>query len=115
MFMEDLNKYMEKPINSLNTIRSMTQEIINRKEEYLKETPLNILSTIDLEDNKKMTNTYKSVVDRNNLAMDFIIDIKNEIFKIKLIKESIDRNTAVGIQQIKQQKNTNANRNEKDK
>mgnify|MGYP003299814663 CR=1 FL=1 len=100
--MEDLNKYMEKPVSSLTAIRAMVQSNVDRKEEYLKLEPLVILTAIELEDNKKMTNAYHDVIERNDEALNFIIDVKNDIFKIKIIREQIDRNTQIGIQQIKQ-------------
>ena len=100
--MEDLNKYMEKSTSSLSTIRSMVQEITDRKESYLSLDKVKILTATELEDNKNMTNVYHDVIERNDTVIDFIIDIKNTIFKIKLIKDQVDRNSQVGLQQIKQ-------------
>lgn len=100
--MEDLNKYMEKSTSSLSTIRSMVQEITDRKENYLSLDKVKILTATELEDNKNMTNVYHDVIERNDVVIDFIIDIKNTIFKIKLIKDQVDRNSQVGLQQIKQ-------------
>jgi len=100
--MEDLNKYMTKQVDSLSAIHSMVQKITNKKEEYLSLEPIKMLTAIELEDNKAMTNAYHDVVSRNDLIIDFIVDIKNTIFKIKLVKDQIDRNTELGIQQIKQ-------------
>lgn len=100
--MEDLNKYMTKQVDSLSAIHSMVQKITNKKEEYLSLEPIKMLTAIELEDNKAMTNAYHDVVNRNDLIIDFIVDIKNTIFKIKLVKDQIDRNTELGIQQIKQ-------------
>lgn len=100
--MEDLNKYMEKSTGSLSTIRSMVQEITDRKENYLSLDKVKILTATELEDNKNMTNVYHDVIERNDAVIDFIIDIKNTIFKIKLIKDQVDRNSQVGLQQIKQ-------------
>ena len=100
--MEDLNKYMDKQVNSLNTIRSMVQEITDKKEEYLKLEGVRMLTATEMEDNKAMTNVYHDVIGRNNLIIDFIVDIKNTIFKIKLIRDSIDRNTQLGQNQTKQ-------------
>lgn len=100
--MEDLNKYMEKSTSSLSTIRSMVQEITDRKENYLSLDKVKILTAAELEDNKNMTNVYHDVIERNDAVIDFIIDIKNTIFKIKLIKDQVDRNSQVGLQQIKQ-------------
>lgn len=100
--MEDLNKYMEKSTSSLSTIRSMVQEITDRKESYLSLDKVKILTATELEDNKNMTNVYHDVIERNDAVIDFIIDIKNTIFKIKLIKDQVDRNSQVGLQQIKQ-------------
>ena len=100
--MEDLNKYMEKSTSSLSTIRSMVQEITDRKENYLSLDKVKILTATELEDNKNMTNVYHDVIERNDAVIDFIIDIKNTIFKIKLIKDQVDRNSQVGRQQIKQ-------------
>ena len=56
--MEDLNKYMEKSTSSLSTIRSMVQEITDRKESYLSLDKVKILTATELEDNKNMTNVY---------------------------------------------------------
>ena len=100
--MEDLNKYMDKQVNSLNTIRSVVQEITDKKEEYLKLEGVRMLTATEMEDNKAMTNVYHDVIGRNNLIIDFILDIKNTIFKIKLIRDSIDRNTQLGQNQTKQ-------------
>ena len=100
--MENLNKYMNKQGNSLSAIHSMVQEITDKKEEYLSLDSVKILTTVELEDNKIMTNTYHEIVERNNLVIDFIIDIKNTIFKIKLMKDQIDKNNQIGLQQIKQ-------------
>ena len=100
--MEDLNKYMEKSTSSLSTIRSMVQEITDRKESYLSLDKVKILTATELEDNKNMTNVYHDVIERNDAVIDFIIDITNTIFKIKLIKDQVDRNSQVGLQQIKQ-------------
>ena len=100
--MEDLNKYMNKPATSISSIRSMAQEIIDRKENYLQLDKVKILTTSELEDNKKITNVYHDVIERNNFIIDFIIDIKDSIFKIKLAKDKLDKNTDLGLQQAKQ-------------
>ena len=67
--MEDLNKYMDKQVNSLNTIRSMVQEITDKKEEYLKLEGVRMLTATEMEDNKAMTNVYHDVIGRNNLRL----------------------------------------------
>ena len=100
--MEDLNKYMGKQVSSLDKVRTMTQDIMNRKEEYLTLDKVRILTTTELEDNKIITTLYHDVIDRNNFVIDFIVDIKNTIFKIKLIRDQIDRNTQLGTGQVKQ-------------
>lgn len=100
--MEDLNKYMERQPAALSTIRSMVQDITNKKEEYLKLDNITILNATELEDNRKMTNVYHDIIKRNDLVIDFIVDIKNTTFKIKLMKDQIDRNSQIGIQQMKQ-------------
>lgn len=100
--MEDLNKYMGKQVSSLDKVRTMTQDIMNRKEEYLSLDKVRILTTTELEDNRMITTLYHDVIDRNNFVIDFIVDIKNTIFKIKLIRDQIDRNTQLGAGQIKQ-------------
>jgi hypothetical protein len=100
--MEDLNKYMEKQPNTLSTIRSMVQEITDRKENYFNLDRVKILTAAELEDNKLMTNVYHDVIERNDAVIDFIMDIKNTVFKIKLMKDQIDRNSQVGLQQVKQ-------------
>ena len=98
--MDDLNKYMNN-VSTISALREKTQLIIYTKEAYLKQEPLKILSAIELEDNRKMTDSYKEAVDRNNMLIDLVMEIKNEIFKMKLVKESIDRNTQVGLNQLK--------------
>ena len=98
--MDDLNKYMNN-VSTISALREKTQLLIDTKEAYLKQEPLKILSAIELEDNRKMTDSYKEAVDRNNMLIDFVMEIKNEIFKMKLVKESIDRNTQVGLNQLK--------------
>lgn len=98
--MDNLNKYMDN-VSTLSSLRDRVQYYVNLKEDYLKKEKLVILSSIDLEDVKKVADRYKSAVDRNNDLYDLLIDIKNEIFKMRLIKESLDKNTAIGISQIK--------------
>lgn len=100
--MEDLNKYMEKSSNSLSAVRSMVQEITDKKEKYFNSDKVKILTTTELEDNRAITNVYHDVIERNDFVIDFIIDIKNTIFKIKLMKDQIDRNSQIGLQQVKQ-------------
>ena len=100
--MEDLNKYMNRQVDSLSAVHTMVQNITNKKEEYLSLDPVSILTAVELEDNKAMTNAYHDIVERNDLVIDFIVDIKNTIFKIKLAKDQIDKNTELGIQQLKQ-------------
>ena len=98
--MEDLNKYMNN-VSTISSLRERVQSYVDLKEEYLKKDKLSIISSIDMEDNKKLTDKYKEAVDRNDEAIDLIIDIKNELFKMKLLKESLDRNTSVGLNQSK--------------
>lgn len=100
--MEDLNKYMEKSSNSLSAVRSMVQEITDKKEKYFNSDKVRILTTTELEDNRAITNVYHDVIERNDFVIDFIVDIKNTIFKIKLMKDQIDRNSQIGLQQVKQ-------------
>ena len=100
--MEDLNKYMEKPVSTIDKVRNMTQDIIDRKEDYLKLDKVKILTTTELEDNKKISNLYHDTIERNDMIIDFIIDIKNTIFKIKLTKDQIDKNNQLGLQTVKQ-------------
>ena len=98
--MDDLNKYMNN-VSTISALREKVQLLVDTKEAYLKQEPLKVLSAVELEDNKKMTDRYKDAVDRNNMLIDFVMEIKNEIFKMKLVKESIDRNTQVGLNQLK--------------
>ena len=100
--MEDLNKYMEKPTSSLSTIHRMVQDITNKKEDYLNLDKVRILRASELDDTKTLTNVYHDTIERNDLVIDFIIDIKNVIFKIRLMKDQIDKNSQIGLQQIKQ-------------
>ena len=98
--MEDLNKYMNN-VSTISSLRERVQSYVDLKEEYLKKDKLSIISSVDMEDNKKLTDKYKEAVDRNDEAIDLIIDIKTELFKMKLLKESLDRNTSVGLNQSK--------------
>ena len=100
--MEDLNKYMEKSSNSLSAVRSMVQEITDKKEKYFNSDKVRILTTNELEDNRKIANVYHDVIERNDFVIHFIVDIKNTIFKRKLMKDQIDRNSQIGLQQVKQ-------------
>ena len=88
---------------SISDIRCKVQTIINRKEDYLKirDGDFESLSIIDFDDISKLSLTYHHFVVKNSVLMDLVIDIKNEIFKIKLIKEQLDKNTSVGISQNK--------------
>lgn len=92
----------EKTVSSLSTIRQMAQDIIDRKEEYLKLEPIKLMGSLELKDIKKHTDSYKEAIERNNIIIDFLVDTKNTIFKMKLIKESIDKSTQIGMQQAKQ-------------
>lgn len=98
--MEDLNKYMNNA-STISSLRERVQSYVNKKEDYLNQDKLKILTSVEMEDNKKVTDAYKASVDRNDEAIDFILDIKNEIFKMKLIRESLDRNSQVGMSQIR--------------
>ena len=100
--MEDLNKYMEKSSNSLSAVKSMVQEITDKKEKYFNSDKVRILTTTELEDNRTIANVYHDVIERNDFVIDFIVDIKNTVFKIKLMKDQIDRNSQIGLQQVKQ-------------
>lgn len=88
---------------SISDIRGKVQIIINRKEDYLKtrDSDFESLSIIDFDDISKLSLIYHHFVVKNSVLMDLVIDIKNEIFKIKLIKEQLDKNTSVGISQNK--------------
>lgn len=88
---------------SISDIRGKVQIIINRKEDYLKtrDGDFESLSIIDFDDINKLSLIYHHFVVKNSVLMDLVIDIKNEIFKIKLIKEQLDKNTSVGISQNK--------------
>lgn len=91
-----------KEINSLATVRAIVQRDNDKKEEILKSRGVPILAAQDLGDTTKMTNTYKLAVERNSLAMDFMMDLKNDILKIKLVKDRLDRTTNLYLQQVQQ-------------
>lgn len=98
--MDDLNRYMNN-VSTISSLRERVQNLVNLKEEYLSLEKVVILSAVEMEDNKRVTDAYKNSIDRNDTLLDLIMEIKNEIFKIKLIKESLDRNTQAGLSQIK--------------
>lgn len=89
-------------INSLATVRAIVQNDNERKEEILKTRSSVVLSANDMEDPKKMTNTYKAAVEKNNEVIDFIVDVKNDILKIRLVKDRLDKTTALYSQQVQQ-------------
>ncbi len=91
-----------KEINSMATVRAMVQRDNDRKEEILKGRGVPILAAHDLEDTKKMTDTYKAAVEKNSIALDFIMDVKNDILKIKLLKARLDKTTALYHSQVQQ-------------
>ncbi len=96
------NTEQSKEISSLATIRAMVQRDNDRKEEILKSRGVPILAAQDLGDNTKMTNTYKAAIERNSLAIDFMMDIKNDILKIRLVKDRLDKTSALYLQQAQQ-------------
>ena len=98
--MDDLNRYMNN-VSTISSLRERVQNLVNLKEEYLSLDKVVILSAVEMEDSKRVTDEYKNSIDRNDTLLDLIIAIKNEIFKITLIKESLDRNTQAGLSQIK--------------
>lgn len=98
--MENLNKYMNST-STISSIRERVQSYVDKKETYLSLEKLSILSIVNINDDKKISLEYKKAIDRNDLCMDLIIDVKNEVFKLKLLKESLDRNTQIGINQIR--------------
>lgn len=95
------NNLEQKEINSLDMIRAIVQRDNNKKEEILKGRNIKVLSVVDQEDIKKMKTAYKEAVDRNSDIIDFIVDIKNDILKIKLVKDKLDRTLSVYMQQAK--------------
>lgn len=98
--MDDLNRYMNN-VSTISSLRERVQNLVNLKEEYLSLDKVVILSAVEMEDSRRVTDEYKNSIDRNDTLLDLIMEIKNEIFKIKLIKESLDRNTQAGLSQIK--------------
>ena len=96
------NLEQDKEINSLDTIRVMVQEDNNRKEALLKSRNIKVLSAYELDDIKKMSAVYKEAVERNDLVIDFIMDVKNDMLKIRLAKDRLDKTTGVYTQQANQ-------------
>lgn len=96
------NTEQSKEINSLATIRAMVQKDNDCKEEILKSRGVPILAAQDLGDTTKMTNTYKAAIERNAVVLDFVMDVKNDILKIKLCRDRLDRSTALYLQQAQQ-------------
>lgn len=96
------NTEQSKEISSLAAIRAMVQKDNDCKEEILKSRGVPILAAQDLGDTTKMTNTYKAAVERNAVALDFIMDVKNDILKIKLVRDRLDRTTSLYLQQAQQ-------------
>lgn len=96
------NIEQNKEISSLATIKAMVQRDIDIKEELLKGRGVAVLSAHELDDTRKMTNTYKSAIDRNNEVVDFIMDVKNDILKLRLVKDRLDKTTSLYLQQSQQ-------------
>ena len=80
----------------------MVQRDIDIKEELLKGRGVAVLSAHELDDTRKMTDTYKSAIDRNNEVVDFIMDVKNDILKVRLVKDRLDKTTSLYLQQSQQ-------------
>lgn len=74
----------------LSELRKRVNECLKEKEKLLKERGVPILAAHELEDMQKMTDTYKAAVERNAAVLDFIMDVKNEMLKIRLAKDRID-------------------------
>lgn len=89
-------------IDSLETVKAMVQRDNNRKEVILKGRAVEVLSAYELDDIKKMSAVYKSAVERNNEVVDFIMDVKNDILKIRLAKDRLDKTTSLYFQQATQ-------------
>ena len=100
--MESTTEQSMETISSLATARAIVQRDNDRKEEILKSRGVPILAAQDLGDTKKMTDTYKAAVERNNEAIDFMMDLKNDILKLKLVKDKIDKNSASYLQKVQQ-------------
>jgi glycerol kinase len=88
------------------SICSRAQAIVQKDKdmlsEILKSREGKILSAQDLQDPKKMTDTYKLAVDRNSIAMDFMMDVKNDIFELKIALSKVDRSSDLGINVARQ-------------
>lgn len=102
--MEEVKEQGTEQVNTSpsNVIREAVQKNVKRKEDFLKARQVTTLSALDMEDNKKLTDAYKAAIDRNDEAIDFIMDIKNDIFRIKLIKDKLDHGSALYMQQVQQ-------------
>jgi hypothetical protein len=96
------NNTEQSNISSLATIKAMVQRDIDKKEEILRGRGVAVLSAHELDDTRKMTNTYKSAIDRNNEVVDFYMDVKNDILKLRLVKDRLDKTTSLYLQQSQQ-------------
>lgn len=86
---------------TISEMRERVQIYVDKKNNYLKDKGVEILSALELNDDKRLTNAYKLAVDKNNEAIDLIMDIKSEILNLKMIKDSIDKASQLGLAQIK--------------
>ena len=96
------NLEQDREITTLDTIRAIVQRDCNIKEEILKERQIVIVSSYDLQNINKVIDSYKLMVDRNSKVIDFIMDLKNDILKIKLVKDRLDKSTSLYARQVQE-------------
>lgn len=100
--MNDLNNYMDTEKSMFGVLRDHVQVILNRKEDLVSRESLRALSVDNMEDTKKLGRAYEESINYNSKVIDLMRDIKDEILKLGMLKERLDTNTQLGIQQIRQ-------------
>lgn len=100
--MEEVKEQDTEQLTSLSKMKEKVDKEQKRKDDFLKSRNQKLLKSVDLDDNKKMTDAYNEAVSRNTEAIDFIMDIKNDILRFRLIKDKLDSSVAAYSQQCAQ-------------
>lgn len=97
--MEEVKEQDMEQVTSLGKLKEKVDKEVERKGKFLDSRKQELLKSVDLNDNKKMTDAYNEAVSRNSEAIDFIMDLKNDILRFRLIKDKLDPKSAVYTQQ----------------
>lgn len=99
--MENLNDFMPKKEDTVSFIKTRAQNLIKMKDDLLEIIKdVKVVDVYEASDMKIVSLNYTISVNANTSLLDLIVDTKNEIFKIKMLKSRIDTNFPDGLKQI---------------